>query len=943
MADGLHLIFHVMRDTAKNSVGSVRQPAVILGGVLPRGEDALWRLVLLLGCCVAVGCDVLETPSEPQTGSVQSNVVEANGLTMNRLSANGINLNGINLNGINLNGINLNGINLNGINLNGINLNGINLNGINLNGINLNGINLNGINLNGINLNGINLNGINLNGINLNGINLNGINLNGINLNGLRLNGINLNGINLNGIRLNGINLNGIRLNGINLNGINLNGITLEGTAMTEAQVGSFKLALSYVAKCALPQGQCATVTDVDGTSTYSLCGESGLDPDWSTNLAVSVTHEEAVTQCVIDLASNDPAHPDNTITHTNQERLIVKDMFDHVVSCALPAGTCVKALDVDGISTYAACGSQGLDPGWLTGSASTQLSAQVASCVTAQAGAHGDAWFDYRMRFKTVLEYATQCALRADQTVTVTDWTGAPVVWRGALGLADWWAAAPLQPAPAPHPAAAGEELISACLMARTNALGNSVSISLRARPELAAGTAEASAYAHHEGAFMGNLFGATPVARVCAGPQGSNWLVDPITGARMSAGRSCTEGKDCGFEYLGACASVCGVVPGGGESLFDECAGNAHVINTFLYSVKDFAVSADPAALPVSGSELDAPMVAQADFNRDGHTDLAIENNATSVIVRLGNSDGTFGPEVLHDLGASTHVRTVIAKDLDGDGKIDLVTANQDSLSVLRGLGDGSFAPPVKYPVTGAAGSAASVVAADFNRDGKLDLATNLVSGYGVFPGYGNGSFGPQTFVFGPVFHHSMTAGDFNGDGRMDLASAYAYGPSVYVVYGNGNGTFGLPLLVSGGGLGARARSLTAGDFDRDGKTDLAVALSGDNTVRVMLGRANGTFASQTYPIAGDTGDTTFVGAAYLDGDATLDLMVARGSSIAILSGGPGGTFSAAGTFAVGDSTRYVVAGHFDRDPLWRVDLLASSDAGRLALLAGETPPMQ
>ncbi|HWU86964.1 MAG TPA: VCBS repeat-containing protein, partial [Kofleriaceae bacterium] len=800
--------------------------------------------------------------------------------------------------------------------------------------------------------------------------------------------------------------------------------------------------------------------------------------------------------------------------------------------------------------------------------------------------------------------------------------------------------AAAPLSPAPSPRPSNAGEELVSACLMARTNALGNGVSISLRARPELAPSPQEAWAYRHHEGAFMGNLFGAVPVAQVCAGPDGSTWLWDPVTGAPLTAGRLCTEDGNCGFEHLGSCASVCDVVPGGGEALYDECAGHAHVINTFLYSVVDFEAydeshllvddgpssvasgdfngdgtpdlatasyvtgtyvttgntvsvllgtghgafagrvsypvgtsprsiraadfngdgrtdlatanydshdvtvllaradgtfgaptpyalgttplwlaagdfngdgkpdlatantssnvsvllargdgtfaapvaypvpnapstlqaadfngdgkldlaagggsaagvllgqgngtfaaavsSALPSArmaagdfngdgkadlascvhttstntvsvllsngngtftaqnpttsglgcaslvaadldgdgaadlasadldgdsvsvypgtgtgallargvsyYPVPRSELDAPMVAVGDFDRDGTTDLAIEDNSTSVIVRLGQRDGTFGAEVHYDLGSSVQVRAVIVADLDRDGKLDLVTANLDSLSVLMGRGDGTFAPAVKYPVATAGGLAAGVVAADFNGDGKLDLATNLANGYGVFLGNGNGTFGPQASFGGAPLHQSVVAGDWNGDGKVDLASVYTYGSSVYVAWGNGNGTFGVPVVSAGSVISARARSLTAGDFNRDGKADLAVAIAGDETVRVMLGQANGTFASQTYPIAGGAGETTFVGAAYLDGDAALDLMVIRGSSVVVLSGSPAGTFTATGTFTVGESARYLVAGHFDRDPLWRVDLLASSDAGRLVLLPGEPPP--
>ncbi len=863
-------------------------------------------------------------------------MVGTNSLTANSLSPNGITFNGITLNGITLNGITLNGITLNGITYNGITYNGITYNGITYNGLALNGITLNGITYNGITNNGLSLNGITLNGITYNGITLNGITYNGITLNSMRLNGLALNGITFNGLTLNGRGLNGLRLNGLDLDGIDLSSARLDGAILDGAQVSNLKLALSYVTKCALSSNQCVTVTDVNG-STYQICGSAGLDPTWNTDLATSITKEHAVTQCVLDAASSDAANPNNTITHTNQERLIVKDLFNHTASCALPSGTCVNVTDTDG-STYPACGSHGLDPAWQHGPATGgAVAEQVAACVKTQATAHGDSWIDHREQLKTVLQYATQCALREDQSISFTDWNGAQHAWQGSLGLADWWTTAPLSPAPAGRPAAAGEELVSACLMARTNAKGRSVSLSMRARPELSAGAAEAAAYGRHEGAFMGNLFGAMPVAKSCSGPGGGGWLADPATNAPMTAGRDCAASGTCGFEHLGSCATVCNVKPGLGQPLFDECAGNDHVVNTFLYSAGGFDID-DTARTyqPVAGSSGDAPVVASGDFNGDGLADLAVEDGNRSVIVRLGEGEGGYAADVTYDLGGPASVKSVLATDLDADGDLDLVTANLDSLSVLLGNGDGTFATVTRRAVSNASGFQASVAAADFNNDGRIDLAATLTSGVGVFLGNGNGTFGSQINTGSGLFPHSLTAADFNGDGKIDLASAYHAGPSVFVSWGNGNGIFGPTSTLSIGTSVARARSLTAGDFNGDGRADLGVAVAGDNKVRMLFGQSNKTFTSQTYSIAG-TGDTTFVGAAYLDGDASRDLVVVRGSSILVYSGSAGGALTLAGSFDAGEAVHHVAVGHFDRDSLWRLDLLASSGIGRLVQMAG------
>jgi len=82
-------------------------------------------------------------------------------------------------------------------------------------------------------------------------------------------------------------------------------------------------------------------------------------------------------------------------------------------------------------------------------------------------------------------------------------------------------------------------------------------------------------------------------------------------------------------------------------------------------------------------------------------------------------------------------------------------------------------------------------------------------------------------------------VSIGDFNDDGTPDLAVAN-YGPSnqrattVSVLLGNGDGTFQLPLSFDAGASPAFA---AAGDLDRDGRLDLAVANYDAGTVSVLL----------------------------------------------------------------------------------------------------------
>ena len=85
------------------------------------------------------------------------------------------------------------------------------------------------------------------------------------------------------------------------------------------------------------------------------------------------------------------------------------------------------------------------------------------------------------------------------------------------------------------------------------------------------------------------------------------------------------------------------------------------------------------------------------------------------------------------------------------------------------------------------------------------------------------------------------SVAVGDFNGDGKADLAVANYRSSNVSVLLGNGNGTFQAAVNY---GAGTYPHSVAVGDFNGDGKPDLAVANYGSNNVSVLLGNGNGTF---------------------------------------------------------------------------------------------------
>src|SRR5438874_83752 len=85
------------------------------------------------------------------------------------------------------------------------------------------------------------------------------------------------------------------------------------------------------------------------------------------------------------------------------------------------------------------------------------------------------------------------------------------------------------------------------------------------------------------------------------------------------------------------------------------------------------------------------------------------------------------------------------------------------------------------------------------------------------------------------------SVAVGDFNSDGRSDLAVANEGSGNVSVLLGNGDGTFQAAVNY---GAGGNPGSVAVGDFNADGKPDLAVANTGSGNVSVLLGDGDGTF---------------------------------------------------------------------------------------------------
>ncbi len=201
---------------------------------------------------------------------------------------------------------------------------------------------------------------------------------------------------------------------------------------------------------------------------------------------------------------------------------------------------------------------------------------------------------------------------------------------------------------------------------------------------------------------------------------------------------------------------------------------------------------------------------------------------------------------------------------------------------------------------------------------------------------PGLSLAVFSPPSSGMGP---NAIVMGDFNGDGKLDIATT------------NSGGTFGIPTaggppgILLGNGDGTftagttpvtptHALIIAAADFNGDGKLDLAADGGANGALIVLLGNGDGTFSVAPTPVT--SFDPAFVATGDFNGDGKMDIVALNGDSVVVLLGNGDATFTQASTYPTGQFPASIAVSDFNHDGKSDLAIQNSGD-GTITILLG------
>ena len=323
----------------------------------------------------------------------------------------------------------------------------------------------------------------------------------------------------------------------------------------------------------------------------------------------------------------------------------------------------------------------------------------------------------------------------------------------------------------------------------------------------------------------------------------------------------------------------------------------------------------------------------IVSADFNRDGFVDVALGGTGRAsigILYHHGLEDGDEGQrfQPLQEIVVGGGPFELAAADLNRDGLIDIAVANADANAVTVLLNDAqrSFSSIVNVPV---ADNPRGLAVADFNRDGIPDVAVSKYMGtsFDVLYGAGNGTFPTRRTYPAPANAQGVVAADFDHDGNIDVALACGGGIVSRHFMDRTGGAFRDDVKMADFAWNV----ITAGEFNRDGVIDLAVASTPMSIVNVLFQARSraASFSQSGYAVAASPRGLE---AADINKDGWLDLVTAgrTESTVTVLLRNPpnwgSGRDFVRNDAPAGSGARDVAVADFDTDG--RLDVLTANE---------------